>query len=121
MAKVTHLGSAKPDSPIYKTGPVIGGKRFTRTPKKPKPQPILRFTSGGYGGNYGYRFAGLVAKWAGGSEDEIIRDWSVREFAYIIISRRPVELILSDIEKSEDTSTRLEILTPSGKWKEQKR
>jgi hypothetical protein len=28
MAKVTHLGPAKPDSPVYKTGPVIGGKRF---------------------------------------------------------------------------------------------
>jgi hypothetical protein len=43
MAKVTHLGSAKPDSPIYKSGPVIGGKRFYNTSKsgkaaKPKPK-----------------------------------------------------------------------------------
>ena len=33
MAKVTWLGSAKPDDPIYKTGPVIGGKRFGSRPK----------------------------------------------------------------------------------------
>ena len=28
MAKVTYLGPAKPDDPIYKSGPVIGGKRI---------------------------------------------------------------------------------------------
>ena len=28
MAKVTYLGSAKPDDPIYSSGPVVGGKRF---------------------------------------------------------------------------------------------
>ena len=28
MAKVTHFGPAKPDDPIYKSGPVIGAKRF---------------------------------------------------------------------------------------------
>ncbi len=33
MAKVTHLGSAKPDDPIYSTGSVIGGKRFSTLPK----------------------------------------------------------------------------------------
>ena len=28
MAKVTYLGPAKPDDPIYKSGPVVGGKRI---------------------------------------------------------------------------------------------
>jgi hypothetical protein len=29
MAKVTYLGSAKPDDPIYQTGPVIGAIRYS--------------------------------------------------------------------------------------------
>jgi hypothetical protein len=28
MAKVTYRGPAKPDDPIYKSGPVVGGKRI---------------------------------------------------------------------------------------------
>ena len=28
MAKVTYRGHAKPDDPVYKTGPVVGGKRI---------------------------------------------------------------------------------------------
>jgi len=36
MAKVTWLGHAKPDDPIYKTGPVIGGIRFYSS-KSAKP------------------------------------------------------------------------------------
>jgi hypothetical protein len=35
MAKVIDLGSAKPDDPIYSTGPVIGGVRFYNPPRDP--------------------------------------------------------------------------------------
>lgn len=42
MTKVTYRGFAKPDDPIYKTGPVIGGKRLEPSskaqPKNPKPK-----------------------------------------------------------------------------------
>ena len=37
MAKVTHLGSAKPDDPSYLSGPVVGGKRIGRLPDSGKP------------------------------------------------------------------------------------
>ncbi len=33
MAKVTWQGFAKPDDPIYQTGPVIGGKRLSTSSK----------------------------------------------------------------------------------------
>jgi hypothetical protein len=39
MAKVIWEGWAKPDDPIYKTGPVIGGKRFSYFPKDGEPAP----------------------------------------------------------------------------------
>ena len=50
MAKVIRRGSAKPNDPIYTTGPVIGGKRFHNpnwadnppppiSPKKVKSEP----------------------------------------------------------------------------------
>jgi len=41
MAKVISNGWAKPDHPIYRTGPVIGGKRFYNSSKaaKKKPKP----------------------------------------------------------------------------------
>ena len=50
MAKVIRRGPAKPNDPIYTTGPVIGGKRFYNpnwadnppppiTPKKEKLEP----------------------------------------------------------------------------------
>ena len=50
MAKVIRRGSAKPNDPIYTTGPVIGGKRFHNpnwadnppppiSPKKEKSEP----------------------------------------------------------------------------------
>jgi hypothetical protein len=35
--KVTYLGWAKPDDPIYKSGPVVGGIRIGRSMKKGKP------------------------------------------------------------------------------------
>jgi len=36
--KVNDRGSAKPDDPIYTSGPVIGGVRFHNPPKDPKPE-----------------------------------------------------------------------------------
>ena len=44
MAKVISHGWAKPDHPIYRSGTVVGGKRFYNTSKpgkaaKPKPKP----------------------------------------------------------------------------------
>jgi len=44
MATVISLGWAKPDDPIYKSGTVIGGKRFYNSSKadkkqKQKPKP----------------------------------------------------------------------------------
>jgi hypothetical protein len=36
MAKVIDRGSAKPDDPIYTSGPVIGGVRFHNPPKDPE-------------------------------------------------------------------------------------
>ena len=46
MAKGTYHGFAKPDDSIYKSGAVIGGKRFgpssktgKAAPKSSKPQP----------------------------------------------------------------------------------
>ncbi len=43
MAKVTYRGSAKPDDPIYSSGSVIGGKRFSKaqTARQQKPDPSL--------------------------------------------------------------------------------
>ena len=49
MAKVINDGSAKPDDPIYSTGPMVGGKRFTNllktgrqksTPKQPLAEMV---------------------------------------------------------------------------------
>ena len=37
MAKVIHHGLLPPDDPIYQSGPVIGGKRFTPPPKPFSP------------------------------------------------------------------------------------
>ena len=40
MAKVINHGMAKPNDPIYTSGPVVGGVRFggqPDTPNKPKP------------------------------------------------------------------------------------
>ena len=39
MAKVTNRGTAKPDDPIYTSGPIVGAKRFG--PKK-KGKVIIR-------------------------------------------------------------------------------
>ncbi len=39
MAKGTYHGSAKPDDPIYRSGVVIGGKRFGPSSKTGKPAP----------------------------------------------------------------------------------
>lgn len=39
MAKVTVLGPAKPDDPVYKTGPVVGGIRIGRLVKDGKYVP----------------------------------------------------------------------------------
>ena len=39
MAKVIYKGSAKPDDPIYKTGPVIGGIRIGKSVKNGKYDP----------------------------------------------------------------------------------
>ncbi len=36
--KIIDRGLAKPDDPIYKSGPVIGGVRFYNPPKGPKPE-----------------------------------------------------------------------------------
>jgi hypothetical protein len=36
MAKITYLGSAKPDDPIYQSGPVIGAIRFGASTKMGK-------------------------------------------------------------------------------------
>ena len=36
MAKVTFLGFASPDDPVYKTGPVIGARRFDNSSKSGK-------------------------------------------------------------------------------------
>ena len=35
MAKVILKGWARPDDPIYKSGPVVGGKRFYGKPASP--------------------------------------------------------------------------------------
>ena len=37
MAKVIYHGSLPPDDPIYKSGPVIGAKRFYGPSKTGKP------------------------------------------------------------------------------------
>jgi hypothetical protein len=37
MAKVINRGMAKPDDPIYTSGPVVGGVRFGGQPDKPEP------------------------------------------------------------------------------------
>ena len=39
MAKVILKEPAGPDHPIYKTGPVVGGKRFDRSVKNGKYDP----------------------------------------------------------------------------------
>lgn len=36
--KVIDRGMTKPDDPIYKSGPVIGGVRFYNQPKDPEPE-----------------------------------------------------------------------------------
>jgi hypothetical protein len=49
MAKLTLNGPAKPDDPIYTSGPVVGGKRIGRSSKTgeggsrkpPKPSPKM--------------------------------------------------------------------------------
>ena len=42
MAKVILKGWAKPDDPIYKTGPVIGGIRIGKSVKDGKMVPKLK-------------------------------------------------------------------------------
>ena len=39
MAKIIDEGWLKPDDEIYKTGPVVGGKRFDRSVKNGKYDP----------------------------------------------------------------------------------
>ena len=39
MAKVIYHGLAKPDDPIYRSGTVVGGKRFGPSTVKPAPKP----------------------------------------------------------------------------------
>lgn len=46
MAKVTHLGPAKPDDPIYKSGPVVGGKRIGDPKRRRRRQAVLRVVAG---------------------------------------------------------------------------
>ncbi len=43
MAKIIDEGSAKPDDPIYSSGSVIGGKRFSKaqTARQQKPDQSL--------------------------------------------------------------------------------
>ena len=70
---------------------------------------VLRFRSHAVGGTYGYKFACCVRRWAGVEEADLVRDWRFNDFTFIVISQRPIDLIMSDMTR-ESISARVEIL-----------
>jgi hypothetical protein len=69
----------------------------------PRPTPNLcRISFGGYGGTSGYRHGSIVRRLAKGPKKRLVRDWSMKNNAFILFSGRDAIDIVASAQLEDE-------------------